>query len=47
MGTIPLFDTGDNDFIIYSFEDSTWNMFNIVDRCEFYQSSDLSHLLQL
>ena len=45
MGTIPLFDTGDNDFVLYSFEDNSWKMFNIVDRCEFYQSSDLITLL--
>ena len=42
---IPIFDIGDNDFILYSFEDDMWKLFNIVDRCEFDQNSDLSELL--
>ena len=42
---LPLFDTGDNDFVVYSFEDNTWKLFNIIDKCDFYQSADLKSLL--
>jgi len=45
MRKIPLFDTGDNDFIVYSFEDGVWELFNIVDKCVFHQSSNLEELL--
>ncbi|MCR5049280.1 MAG: hypothetical protein K6A37_10040 [Saccharofermentans sp.] len=42
---VPIFDTGDNDFIVYSYEDDIWKLFNIVDRIEFHQSPNLSELL--
>ncbi len=47
MKIIPLFDTGDNDFIVYSCEENTWVLYNIVDKCAFYQSTELKELLQM
>lgn len=32
---LPLIDTGDNDFIVYRFENATWAKFNIIDECFF------------
>ncbi len=45
MKIIPLFDTGDNDFIVYSSEDEKWELFNIIDKCAFYKSPELKELL--
>ncbi|MCM1167367.1 MAG: hypothetical protein NC299_16195 [Lachnospiraceae bacterium] len=32
---IPLFDCGENDFIVYNFASLSWSKFNIVDDCTF------------
>lgn len=32
---VPLFDTGDNDFIVYCSENDAWAKFNIIDECLF------------
>lgn len=37
---LPLFDTGDNDFIVYRFESDTWSKFNIIDEC-FFKNKNL------
>jgi len=37
---LPLFDTGDNDFIVYRFESDTWAKFNIIDEC-FFKNKNL------
>ena len=38
---LPLFDIGDNNFIVYNFEKNCWSLFNIVDETLFNESSDL------
>lgn len=43
---IPLADCGDNDFIVYHFEDDVWSKFNIVDETIFKKRNDLSELLK-
>lgn len=37
---LPLFDTGDNDFIVYRFDDHVWSKFNIIDEC-FFKNKNL------
>ncbi|MCF2556005.1 hypothetical protein JQM64_00370 [Fournierella massiliensis] len=32
---IPVFDSMDNDFIVFDLQENTWTMFNIVDLCQF------------
>ena len=34
---LPLFDTGDNDFIVYCIVSDSWAKFNIIDECFFKQ----------
>lgn len=38
---LPLFDTGDNDFIVYCIESDSWAKFNIIDECFFKQKKSL------
>ena len=45
LGIIPLFDCGDNDFIVYNFKNSTWSKFNITDNSFFKKSNSLKDLL--
>lgn len=45
MGSIPFFDKGENDFIIYRVSQNSWEMFNIVDQVSWHSSSDLRSLL--
>lgn len=42
---IPLFDCGENDFIVYNFEDDLWSKFNIVDETIFKKRDTLKELL--
>lgn len=37
LKVLPLFDTGDNDFIVYCFTSDSWAKFNIIDECFFKQ----------
>ena len=41
LNLLPLFDTGDNDFIVYNLEKKCWFKFNIVEAVEFNEASDL------
>lgn len=43
---IPLADFGENDFIVYHFDDNIWSKFNIVDETMFKKRHDLSELLR-
>ncbi len=43
---IPLFDTGENDFIVYQFNQSKWAKMNIVDKTIFKQRDNLFELLK-
>lgn len=38
---IPLFDTGDNDFIVYLLEKNVWSYFNIVNQTFFSEADSL------
>ena len=38
---LPLFDLGDNDFIVFHFNDNFWSIFNIVDQCSFKKRARL------
>lgn len=42
---IPVFDCGDNDFIVYHLNTKIWSKFNIVDEIIFSKSSKLSDIL--
>jgi hypothetical protein len=39
---IPIFDTGDNDYIMFDIKNKNWCKFNIVDSVKFKQKSLLS-----
>ena len=45
LGIIPLFDTGDNDFIVYDFIHGCWKKFNIVDETPFGAKKTLQDIL--
>ena len=39
---LPLFDLGDNDYIVYNVVEKTWYKFNIVDEIVFSKADDIS-----
>lgn len=43
---LPLFDLGDNDFIVYQLSSNTWADFNITDEIMFNTTTLLNNLLQ-
>lgn len=45
-GIIPLVDCGENDFIVYHFENKIWSKFNIVDETVFKKKDSLEELLE-
>ena len=44
-GMIPLFDCGENDFIVYHFSNDKWSKFNIVDKVVFKTREKLEDLV--
>lgn len=44
-GIIPLADFGENDFLVYHFEDGIWSMFNIEDELAFKKKNKLEDLM--
>lgn len=44
-GLLPLFDVGDNDYIVYDVAEKTWCRFNIVDEVKFSISKTITELL--
>lgn len=42
---LPIFDTGENDFIVFDYQNNQWAKFNIVDEVGFNFTNDLSVLL--
>lgn len=42
---LPLFDCGDNDFIVYNLNEYNWSLYNIIDNCIFKTRSSLEELL--
>lgn len=45
-GIIPLVDCGENDFIVYHFEDGIWSKLNIVDETVFKKKNSLEEFLK-
>ncbi len=45
-GMIPVADCGENDFIVYHFDDADWSKFNIVDESIFKRKASLDELLK-
>ena len=46
LGFLPLFDCGENDFIVYHTQDETYSMFNIVDECVFSEHKHLEEIIK-
>ena len=46
QGMIPIIDCGENDFIVYHFEESLWSKFNIIDEKKKKKRTSLTDLLQ-
>ena len=44
-GILPLFDAGDNDYIVYNIAEKVWYKFNIVDEVKFSTTQYLSEYL--
>ena len=42
---LPLFDCGENDFIVYNISKNRWSLFNIIDECVFKETKTLEELL--
>lgn len=42
---IPLVDCGENDFIVYHFNDKFWSKFNIIDETVFKKRNTIEELL--
>jgi hypothetical protein len=38
---LPLFDIGDNDFIVFDLSENCWYLFNIADEVKFKRSEDI------
>ena len=45
LGIVPLFDSGDNDFIVFDYTNNIWAKFNIVDKILFKKRHSLEELL--
>ena len=45
-GMIPIVDCGENDFIVYHFNDNIWSKFNIVDESVFKKKKSIEELLK-
>jgi len=45
MGILPVIDAYDNTFIVYSFEDDLWAMYNISDDILFDENKSLEEIL--
>jgi len=43
---VPVFDTGDNDYIVFDIKNGNWCKFNIVDSIQFKQKSLLNELFR-
>lgn len=45
-GIIPFADCGENDFIVYHFNDEFWSKFNIIDESVFKKKNTIEELLK-
>lgn len=45
-GMMPLVDCGENDFIVYHFENRIWSKFNIIEETVFKKKNSLEELLK-
>lgn len=46
LGILPLFDKGDNDYVVFNIRKKKWEMFNIVDEISFMTGESLEKLLK-
>jgi hypothetical protein len=46
LGILPLFDKGDNNFVVFDFHKNVWMLFNIVDETKFRTGKTLVELLK-
>lgn len=46
INLLPIFDSGDNDFIVFDLVEQCWYKFNIVDEIKFSKALDLSEYLR-
>ena len=44
---LPIFDIGDNDFVVFDFSENCWCLFNIVDEIKFRKTKDLINVLNI
>ena len=44
-GIIPIVDCGENDFIVYLYNENIWAMFNIIDEIVYNKKESLDELL--
>ena len=44
-GIIPLIDCGDNDFIVYHFNDGIWSKYNIIEEVVFKKKNTIEEML--
>ena len=42
---VPLFDIGDNDFIVFDLQKSCWEKFNIVDEVSYGEKESVSEII--
>jgi hypothetical protein len=45
LGLLPVFDKGDNNFVVYDFRNKKWKMFNIADGTQFNEGKPLGQML--
>ena len=45
ISLLPIFDIGDNDFIVYDLKERCWYLFNIVDEIKFKKAANLTKYL--
>ncbi len=43
---IPIADCGENDFIVYNFNDDSWSKFNIIDETVFKKKNEFEEVLK-
>ena len=43
---LPVFDTGDNDYIVFDFSEQVWCLFNIVEEIKFKKTPDILTLIK-
>jgi len=47
LGIIPIFDTGDNDFVVFDYKNNKWMKFNIVDESKWGKKDTIEELFNV